>query len=136
MADCSCGGVSISCPNGCGCFCANGDCTRWCEPVVVEAFDRQSAREGGIVRTLKAPDGSPKVVVNSGAAAKDLPRYPRTTPLKGCLHGATLESVALVMSIMHGVTVTAPASRAKQTVNEEVSGTLEEIAGRFGLTIA
>jgi hypothetical protein len=52
------------------------------------------------------------------------------------MHGATLESLALVMGIMHGVTVTAPAGRAKETVDERVSGTLDEIAGRFGLTVA
>lgn len=137
MADCSCGGVSISCSGGCGCFCANGDCTRWCEPVVVEAaFDRQTAREDGIVRTLKGPDGSPKIVVNAGVAGKDLPRYARDTPLQGCMHGATLESLAFVMSVLHGVTVTAPAGRAKETVDERVSGTLNDIAGRFGLTVA
>jgi hypothetical protein len=137
MADCSCSGLSISCSGGCGCFCANGDCTRWCEPAVVEAaFDQQTAREGGIVRTLTAPDGSQRTVVNAMVAGKNLPRYPRGTQLQGCMHGATLESLALVMGIMHGVTVTAPAGRAKETVDERVSGTLDEIAGRFGLTVA
>jgi len=69
-------------------------------------------------------------------AGKDLPRHPRGTQLQGCMHGATLDSLALVMGIMHGVTVTAPAGRAKETVDERVSGTLDEIAGRFGLTVA
>ena len=115
MADCSCSGLNISCSGGCGCFCANGDCTRWCEPAVVEAaFDQQTAREGGIVRTLTASDGSQRIVVNAMVAGKNLPRYPRGTQLQGCMHGATLESLALVMGIMHGVTVTAPAGRAKR----------------------
>jgi hypothetical protein len=34
------------------------------------------------------------------------------------------------------VTVTAPADRAKETVDERVSGTLDEIAARYGLTVA
>jgi hypothetical protein len=137
MADCSCGGVSISCSGGCGCFCANGDCTRWCEPVVVEAaFDQQTAREGGIVRTFTAPDGSQRVVVNAMIAGKDMPLYPRSKQLQGCMHGATLESLALVMGVLHGLTVTPPAGRGKETINERVSGTLDEIARRFGLTVA
>jgi hypothetical protein len=137
MADCSCGEVSISCPNGCGCFCANGDCTRWCEPVVVEAaFGQQTAREGGIVRTLTAPDGGQRIVINAMVTGKDLPLHRRGTQLQGCMHGATLESLALVMGVLHGVTVTAPADRAKETVDERVSGTLDQIAARYGLTVA
>lgn len=140
MSTCSCGEVTISCPRGCGCFCASTiDCVRWCEPVQVEAaFDRQAVPEGGIVRTFKAPDGTDRVLINAMAAkpGADLPRHQPGTQLQGCMQEATLESMARVLSLLHGVSVTAPTGRAKETVDERVSGTLDEIAQRFGLTIA
>jgi len=140
MPRCSCGGVEITCPRGCGCFCAGGiDCTRWCEPVQVEAaFERQAVSEGGVVRTITSADGTQKLVINSQAlsAGGDFPLHAPQTQLRGCMQGATLESMALVLGALHGRTVTAPAARAKETVDERVSGTLEELAARFGLTVS
>lgn len=52
------------------------------------------------------------------------------------MQGASLESIALVLGALHGKSVTVTADRAKHTVDERVSGTLEEIAARFGLTVA
>ena len=140
MSRCSCGGVDISCPNGCGCFCAGeGDCTRWCEPVEVEAaFDIRTIREGGVVRTFTASDGTQRLVLNATATTPndELPVHKPGTRLQGCMQGASLETIALVLGALHGKSVSVAADRAKQTIDERVSGTLEEIASRFGLTVA
>jgi hypothetical protein len=140
MARCSCGGVSISCPSGCGCFCTEPpDCVRWCEPVVVEPFSDRDAMlaPGGIVRTVGAADGSQILYLNAEAlkVSADSPAYPAGTRLRGCLHGAKLSSVALVLGALHGVAVSAPADRSALAVDEHVDGTLEEIAAQLGLTV-
>ena len=95
-------------------------------------------REGGITRTFVAADGTRTVVINAMAMepGKELPRHQPGTQLQGCMQGATLESIALVLGVLHGKLVTAPAHLAKRTVDERVNGTLEEIAARFGLTVA
>jgi hypothetical protein len=90
MPTCSCGGVTITCRSGCGCLCSGDiDCTRWCELVVVESAGLLAAGEGGIVRTLKAPDGTERLVVGAMAleAGQDMPLLERGTPLQGCMHG-------------------------------------------------
>jgi len=136
---CKCGSITITCSKGCGCFCVGEiDCTQWCEPVQVEtAFDARTIREGGVVRTLKNADGTDRLYINAMATGPEggLPRHARGTRLKGCTKGAGLESVALVLGELHGAKVTVPPGRAKETVNEPLSGTLEEIAEKFGLTV-
>jgi len=101
-------------------------------------FDRQAVSEGGVVRTITSADGTQKLVINSQALAAggDFPLFGPQTQLRGCMQGATLESMALVLGTLHGRTVTIDAARAKETVDERVSGTLEELAARFGLTVS
>jgi hypothetical protein len=129
----------MTCKKGCGCFCTSDiDCVRWCEPVVVEPVaGRQGPGDGGIVRTFKAADGTDQLVINAMATDPDgdLPRHAAGTRLQGCMKGSTLESLALVLGTLHGKTVTAPTDRARTTVDDRISGTLEEIAERFGLTV-
>ncbi len=106
--------------------------------VVEEAFDLRRVREGGVVRTFLAPDGTQSLVINATATEPggDLPLHQPGTRLQGCMQGASLESIALVLGALHGKSVTVTADRAKHTVDERVNGTLEEIAARFGLTVA
>lgn len=142
MSTCSCGGVTIECPGGCGCLCLSGsaDCVRWCEPsdpFFLAEDEARAANQGGLVRIVEQADGTQRMTINGqvGSPAADSPRYAPTTPLQGCLHGATLESLALVLSALHTCTVRAPADRAKDTIDESIGGTLEELAERFGLIV-
>ena len=106
--------------------------------VVEAASDLRLVREGGVTRTFLAPDGTQRLVINAAATepGQDLPLHQPGTRLQGCMQGASLESIALVLGVLHGKSVTVTADRAKHTVDERVSGTLEEIAARFGLTVA
>jgi hypothetical protein len=131
--------VSIECPAGCGCFHISGSASeyvRWCEPATVH-LSRNSGDDfkGGVVRTIIGEDGAERMLINAGALqpGPGLPRYSADTHVDVCLDGASKESLALVIGVLLGRKVTAPASQAKEVVNERVGGTLRELMGRFGL---
>ncbi len=143
MSTCSCGGVTIECPGGCGCLCASeetGDCVRWCEPADPKFLAEdagEDAAQGGIVRLISQPDGSKRMLINAQvtAADADAPRYDAAAAFSGCLHGATRESLALVLNALHSGSVSAPADQASEPIDETVDGTIAELAERLGLAL-
>jgi hypothetical protein len=144
MSTCSCGGVSIECPQGCGCVCANddaSDCTRWCEPIEIKLPDLIAAAPGSLVRIIKPAEGTEEAgarmlvgnaVLNPGV---DDPRYAPTTALSGCLRDVALSSLAAILSALHTCTVSAPADRGGEKVSGSAAGTLEELAERYSLVL-
>ena len=143
MSTCSCGSVTIDCPEGCGCVCAGDmDCVRWCEPsdpffVTVELQTVAAAGTGALVRSTKQADGTERLTLNARVAnpPDDAPRHAATTPLRGCLRGATTESLARILDVLHSCSVRATGERAKDTIDESVDGTLEELAEKYGLIV-
>jgi hypothetical protein len=91
----SCGGIcgiEIDCPNGCGVFCTSDctDCTQWCEPTTLPAFDQASAggSPGLMIRITRGPDGGAQVRVGEAANRLDANRrtYAETTAFKLCFN--------------------------------------------------
>lgn len=114
------------------------DCVRWCEPSDPIFKERDDdGNDGGIVRITKQPDGSLRMRINGQVTdpGGDAPRYDAATRLEGCLHGATRQSLALVLDVLHTGTVRAPQEGADEAIEETVGGTIAELAEQFGLTI-
>lgn len=141
MPTCSCGGQSISCPGGCGCFHLSGsgtDYVRWCEPARVSFDgDRRTLGQGGIVRTTKGADGKERMMINENVMqpGPDAPRHALDARFEGCLDNATRESLALVISALLGKPVSAAPEIAAEAVSDKISGTIGEIIRKFGLAV-
>jgi hypothetical protein len=114
---------------------------KWCEPSdpVFATLGHAAAAIGGgaLMRTIKQPDGSELITMNARAAhpGQDAPRHAPTTRLTGCLRGATTESLARILDLMHSCSVRASRERATDTIDESVDGTLEELAEKYGLVV-
>ena len=115
------------------------DCVRWCEPSdpIFKKEADHAGNEGGLVRLTLLPDGSQRLRINGQVThpGDDEPRYDAATRLEGCLHGATRQSLALVLNVLHTGTVRAPQEAADEPIDESVGGTIAELAERFGLII-
>ncbi len=141
MSTCTCGGVSIECPAGCGCFHISGSGTeyvRWCEPATVHlAAFADDSFTGGIVRITTGADGMSRMAINGNAlkSSPNMPRYALNTRFEACLDGASVESIALIVGILLGQQVAAPQDRKHELVNDRLDDSLGEIMRRFDLAL-
>ena len=139
MSSCSGCGIHISCPQGCGVFCASdcSDCTQWCEPTTVREDASSGERGQGTLIRIDRTAGETRIRVGSLADLpySDSPRYSEQTELHVCLQDLPRASVARLFGYLLGRTVHTAAEGEDERISGSDRGTIAELVARYSLAI-
>jgi len=133
MATCSACSVTVECNDGCGVMCVDdcGICMFWCEPTTLPA---DSAYRGTLVQLVRAAGGTTVVRVREDL---DRPIAPHNDDKRFelCFKALPLSSSARLLGSMSKRRVRVSADKADQRLSGGGTGTVSELAAKFGLLL-
>mgnify|MGYP001270276883 CR=1 FL=1 len=136
MATCSgiCG-ITINCgSHGCGIFCTTdcSDCTSWCEPTTLPAFDDTA---NGLVVNVARESGEPTVDITF-AGIRVQRQYDGLEEFRLVINDVSLVTLAKVLGSVSPVPVQPPAGiNSADRVSGTGTGTVDALAKKFGLVV-